>query len=86
MLCLRLIFFIDLLQNAGLPVPVAGMEIEKYGEVLGEIELAWENQKIAILNEDYLDMKSGLEPDGWKCFSVTEALLNYEPVMAALKI
>lgn len=77
-------FLINILRDNRLPVPVVGMEIEKNAEVLGEIELAWEERQIAVLKEGYENLKKSLEHDGWKCFSVMEILLDHNPIISAL--
>jgi DEAD/DEAH box helicase domain-containing protein len=75
---------IDYMQNKGLIVPEAGMEIEKYGEVIGEIELAWAEKRVAVIKTDYAHLKPGLESDGWTCLDLEMVIVNPELIVSIL--
>lgn len=64
---------------ASLPHPEVGYELQKVKRVIAEAELAWIEQKIAVVLFD--EDKPALEKEGWKVFLPEE----YESVLKELK-
>jgi len=65
----------DLIKE-GVPVPEVGYEIADYTGTIGEAELAWEDQKIAVLLQDNEKAINVLETKGW--YVVTQPQLGGE--------
>jgi phosphatidylserine/phosphatidylglycerophosphate/cardiolipin synthase-like enzyme len=51
--------------RAGAPVPVAGYEPDAPGAPGWQIEVAWPDQKVAVLTQDDPALAAWLESDGW---------------------
>jgi DEAD/DEAH box helicase domain-containing protein len=61
-------FALGRLADAGLPVPVVGLDLTHGLAVVANAELAWPDQSIAVL----LAVEQGLQVDGWTLIGVTE--------------
>ena len=61
-------FALGRLADAGLPVPVVGLDLTHGLAVVANAELAWPGQSIAVL----LAVEQGLQVDGWTLIGVTE--------------
>ncbi|MBF0230041.1 MAG: DEAD/DEAH box helicase [Desulfamplus sp.] len=76
---------VEQMQKSGITAPEAGIEVEKNGEVTGEIELAWIGKRVAVLKSDYAYLKISLESDGWRCFEIEEISSSLETLLSALR-
>jgi DEAD/DEAH box helicase domain-containing protein len=61
-------FALGRLADAGLPVPVVGLDLAHGLAVVANAELAWPDQSIAVL----LAVEQGLQVDGWTLIGVAE--------------
>ena len=58
-----------------LTIPEIGYEVmDENGIVLGEIEIAWTDKKIAYITDSYLDIKDEITTNGWTIVSSVEEL------------
>ncbi|MDO9528357.1 MAG: DEAD/DEAH box helicase [Syntrophales bacterium] len=63
---------LDTLAENGWPIPEVGYElVDNVGEIVATAELAWENKKIAFLQENELEYADAFEKAGWQVFSLT---------------
>ncbi|ACV62293.1 DEAD/DEAH box helicase domain protein [Desulfofarcimen acetoxidans DSM 771] len=63
---------LELLAADGCEVPEAGLEIQSGGRVVAVAELAWEDRRIAVLEEEYLLLVDKLTSEGWRVFALSE--------------
>ena len=64
---------VRLCQNRGLPVPEVGYELNgEDGAVLGEVELAWPDRRLAVVLSP--KDKAMAEGQGWKVWQMIEVL------------
>lgn len=77
--------FLDSLRAAGIPAPTMGYEIMHDGTVAGEAEMAWNDQRVAILAEEYSDLQRPLRDMNWIIFLLTQIMETPEAVVQALK-
>ncbi|MCV2356559.1 DEAD/DEAH box helicase [Paucibacter sp. B2R-40] len=62
-----------LLAAAGLPPPVAGLElVDGRGRVQAEAEIAWQQYRVAVLLPEQADLASTWQAQGWTVVLVTE--------------
>ncbi len=58
---------IDLLASSGLPIAVAGYELEINDEIVAMAELAWESHKVAVFPQDADEEIEQFNAQGWNC-------------------
>ncbi len=65
---------VDKLIRLGVSAPsIVGYELQdNNGAIVAECELAWENEKIALLMSEQLEWKNKFEDLGWKVFSTVD--------------
>ena len=72
---------------AVVPMPVVGVDLPdargRAGAVLAE--LAWDGERIAILDDVSREGAEARVADGWMLFSLTELTTSLEPLLAALR-
>lgn len=68
----------SLLANSAIRVGEDSYELLNNDEVIGQAEIAWEKEKVALFCIDELSEINVFESEGWKCFvePVTEELIN----------
>ena len=58
---------------SGLPVPQVGYELaDSTGSVLAEAELAWPQQRLAVLHGEQADGAAAFKEAGWRVYSATD--------------
>jgi hypothetical protein len=69
------------------PLPVVGVDLPdargRAGAVLAE--LAWDDERIAVLDDAVREGAEARVADGWKLFSLAELTASPEPLFAALR-
>jgi DEAD/DEAH box helicase domain-containing protein len=76
---------LERLLNENAIAPTVGFELEQNGQYLGQIELAWPQHKIGILEQGELHMQKGLKTHGWELFSLQTATGHIERILDTLK-
>ena len=66
----------DECRSRGIPAPEeAGYElVDRTGEVIAEIELAWKDRKIGFMTEEQSEEKEKAEAAGWKIFTASNEI------------
>ncbi len=79
----ELLPLLDALETAGIAVPEVGEEFAVDGKVVGELELAWRNERVGLheAHADRLIVK--LKADGWRLYSVEDAMAHHETIIGA---
>jgi hypothetical protein len=71
--------------DTGVSVPQLGFELENdMGEIVGEAFLAWVDQKVVMIFDEYESDKATFVNDGWQAFLVSEIELNTQSLVTAL--
>ncbi len=73
------------LRNADISIPEVGYELSRDGRVIGEAELAWLDQKVVILSDDYIDLKNDFVVDQWEVLNLSLAQDAIENLIVDLK-
>lgn len=68
------------------PIPEVGYEVSTTQGTVGELELAWETQKVGILLEEDEKVMDILKEQDWKLFLVEELELNLSSLLSSLNI
>jgi len=77
---------IDLLETKGVSLPLVGEEFEHNGGVIGELELAWHTEQTGVYESDAEQVKKQLTAQGWRLFTMEEAVLHPEDILEQLTI
>ena len=78
--------FLDVVVSESLPVPKVGFEVVDDADiVVCECELAWPQQKVAILTPDQIEGSKNLTENGWVIYSSGNAQESISEVVSKLK-
>ncbi len=72
------------LENCQAPVPGVGEEVADNGVVLGELELAWQDRQVGVVDKNNAGLLDTLTNKGWQLFSMEQVILNPEDVIRAV--
>jgi hypothetical protein len=76
---------INKLIDTGVPVPLLGFELENdMGEIVGEAFLAWIDQKVAMIFDNYENDKAIFKKAGWQAFLVSDFEQDTQSLIQAL--
>jgi len=76
---------INKLIGLSIPVPQLGFELEsEQGEIVGEAFLAWLDQKVVMIFDDYESDREIFTQAGWRAFTVSEFEQNSQSFISAL--
>ena len=77
---------LDIVVSESLPVPKVGFEVVDDADiVVCECELAWPQQKVAILTPDQIEGSKNLTENGWVIYSSGKAQESISEVVSKLK-
>lgn len=77
----ELLPLIAALEKSGMVIPVPGQDIEEDGEVIGVLELAWNNERVGVYESGEERVKEKLEAEGWRLFAIEEAIAHPEDII-----
>ena len=77
----ELLFLLDAIEARGIEAPAAGDEFTSDGVVIGELELAWYDNRIGVYAAQSDRMLAKLKADGWRLFAMDEVATNHETII-----
>lgn len=74
---------LNTLEAGGMRAPEVGENITVNDEVIGELELAWHDDRIGVYADDADQVREKLTADGWRLFAVEDAVACHEGILDA---